>query len=251
MIKEIEVGALRPVIGLSSALSAETRGYTSDNGGFEYVGTPYNWSIYKCGGVPIMLVPPIEDEEYINERLAENLLNRVNGLVLTGGGEARRFTPYGMTKLSQQQPLRYKFETLLIKEAWHRNMPVLAICRGYQTVTEVLGGTIKEQLTGRHRQNLPGTDTWHSIDIINGTKLHRLTGVDWWDVNSFHYQVVENPPDGFTVSAVSEDGVIEAIEADDRLFFIGVQFHPEMLLPVDPIAKRLFAGFIEAASSYK
>ncbi|MBA1336792.1 MAG: hypothetical protein HPY66_3228 [Firmicutes bacterium] len=242
---------MRPVIGLSSALSVETRGYTSsDSGGYEYVGTPYNWSIYKCGGIPIMLVPPVENGNPVDEKLAENLLNRVNGLLLTGGGEARRFTPYGMTKLSQQQPLRYEFETLLIKEAWRRNMPLLGICRGYQTVTEVLGGSIKEQLTSRHKQNLPGTDTWHYVDIVQGTKLHEIIEVDRWDVNSFHYQVVERPPEGFVVSAVSQDGAIEAIEATDKLFFMGVQFHPEMLLPVDPIAKKIFTRFIKAAGEY-
>jgi putative glutamine amidotransferase len=179
---------MKPVIGLSSALSFETRGYTSsESGGYEYVGTPYNWSIYKCGGIPVMLVPPVENGNPVDEKLAENLLNRVNGLLLTGGGEARRFTPYGMTKLSQQQPLRYEFESLLIKEAWDRDMPVLGICRGYQMITEVLGGSIKEQLTSRHKQNLPGTDAWHYIDILQGTKLHKIIEVDRWDVNSFHY----------------------------------------------------------------
>jgi putative glutamine amidotransferase len=82
------------------------------------------------------------------------------------------------------------------------------------------------------------------VDIVPGTRLHALIGADSTEVNSFHHQAVERPAPGLIVSARSDNGIIEAVEAPDRRFFLGVQWHPEHL---SGSAANAIRGLIEAA----
>lgn len=235
---------MKPIIGVSCAWSVETWGDSLEHGGYIYVGSPYVWAVANSGGFPILVGPAKETNL---EEAAKQVIEMVDGLLLTGGGDARRFKPEELPPLKEQQPLRYEFETYLIQEAFKKDIPVMGICRGHQMIAEVLGGRIGKNTINGHKQKEPGTKASHGIIIEQESALYNMCGTARWEVNSFHIQAVEAPPEGFRISSRSEDGVIESIEAVNKKFFIGMQFHPEELFPVDDIAKRIFKNFIDIA----
>lgn len=235
---------MKPVIGISTAWSVETWGDSLEHGGYIYVGSYYVWAVAQSGGLPV-LVGPSRDTDL--KEAAKQVVEMVDGLLLSGGGDARRFKPEELPPLKEQQPLRYEFEAYLIREAYEKDIPVLGICRGHQMIAEVLGGSIGKDTINGHKQKGPGTQPCHGIAIDKESLLYKLTGAERWEVNSFHIQAVERPPEGFRVSSRSDDGIVESIEAVNKKFFMGMQFHPEELYPVDDKAKKIFRNFIDTA----
>lgn len=240
---------MKPIIGISTAWSFETWGDPPARSHI-YTGAAYCTAIYRCGGLPFLLaLPPGEaPDRRCLETVAGCLLERLDGLILSGGGDARRFTPPEVPDLAGQQPQRYRFETLLIRKARELKMPAVGICRGHQMIAEYLGGKIGEQLMEGHQQE--GEGTAHPVYVIPGTKLAGLVQEGAWLVNSFHCQVVETPPPHFIPAARSNEGLIEAMESRDGSFWFGFQFHLEMLAG-DMKADRFFCAFIEAAGQYR
>ena len=239
------------LIGVSAAWSNETWGEEAANPhGYVYTGKPYTDVIYRCGAVPVVLAPPLDGAP--GEALfkaVEAVLDRVGGLILSGGGGATRFKPENMPGLQEQQPLRYLYETALLREARRRRLPLLGFCRGHQMIAEVAGGIIKREPVAGHQQD-PAEKTAHSVELLPGSRLAEIIGARRWEVNSYHCQVVETAPPGFAVCARSPEGWIEAIEAVDRnLFWLGCQFHPELMIDADPKARRIFDHFIAAAKN--
>jgi len=234
---------LKPVIGVSSALSQETWALSGKGGPYVYAGEPYSRAVFLSGGLPMMLVPPGEGMPV--EDLAGIILDKLDGLLLSGGGNASRFSASNMPGMDLQQPRRYVFEAHLIREAWRRSLPVLGICRGHQMMAEVLGGALREEVVSGHGGE---TGVGHPINPEGGNLFPSL-GDSWpWQVNTYHCQVVEQVPPGFAVAARSPEGWIEAMEAIDKHFFLGVQFHPEMMFEESHKARRLFKAFMEAAA---
>ncbi len=239
------------LIGLTSAWSVETWGDPIRPGGNIYTGKAYTEVIYRCGALPVILGPPLgQYSAGVEQTMLEAVLNRIGGLIFTGGGHARRFKAGDMPGLAGQQPLRYRFEALLIREAWKRGIPVLGMCRGHQMIAEVLGGRIKEQTVPGHVQDDEQALAAHAVNIIPKTKLAQICAETVWEVNSFHCQVVAEPPPGFVVSAYSAERYIEAIEARGNPFWLGFQFHPELMFDEDEKARRIFRTFVEAAREY-
>ena len=242
-----------PLIGVTSAWSFETYPTSNSDESYIYTAKTYNDVVYKGGGMPVMLMPPFEDDAFVR---VIHLLDRIDGLLLTGGGSGfpsiENTSSSPLQELSKQQPKRYALESILIKEAWKRNMPVLGICRGHQMIAEVLGGTIKKGSVKGHRAGSgSGIESMnHDIYLAADSKLAATCGSSPWGVNSFHIQVVEDIPPGFRVAAWSHDGLIEAMEAIDKEFFICVQFHPEELFSRSQQAQRLIKAFMEAANEY-
>jgi putative glutamine amidotransferase len=89
------------------------------------------------------------------------------------------------------------------------------------------------------------------VAVERGTRLHELLGADRVAVNSMHHQGLKRIPDGFVRSATAPDGLIEALEAPGEAFYLGVQWHPEMLIDRDACTRRLFRAFVEAAAAYR
>ena len=86
--------------------------------------------------------------------------------------------------------------------------------------------------------------TGHSVQVIAGTLLHRLTGASHLAVNSAHHQAVKEAGAGLVIDAVAEDGVVEGIEDPRRRFCLGLQWHPEF--EINEADRRLFRAFVEA-----
>lgn len=209
-----------------------------------YLPRPYVMAVTVAGGTPLVL--PHVDDTCIDE-----LSNLLDGLLLAGGGDIHPMF-YGCTdsgKLKRVDPIRDRFELTLVKRFAQTGKPILGICRGMQVLNVAFGGNLYQdvgELTDvNHWQKAPVHEPIHTITLKRGTLLHKIMGQTTLMVNSFHHQAVKTVADGFIVSALAEDGIIEAIEHPDYGFMLGVQFHPEYMYEGEPFNK-LFAAFVAA-----
>ncbi len=239
------------LIGVTSVWSLETKGEDRENpGGYFYNPADYSNALFYSGGLPVLITPPVvKDSNQEIQAIVESILNGLSGLYLSGGGGTKRFKAPEMPGLEEQQPSRYRFEKMLIAEAWKRKMPVIGSCRGHQMIIEVLGGKIKPETINGHQQKNEDKLA-HEINITPGSQLEQLTGLQNWKVNSMHCQVAEKAPPGFLVSAISPEGYIEAVEAENSAFWLGFQFHPEIMYSFDPHARKIINAFSKAVKNY-
>lgn len=174
-----------------------------------------------------------------------------DGLLLPGGGDMDpKF--YGQERIpacGEPNLLRDAAEPLLLRAFLAADKPVLGICRGIQVMNAVLGGDLYQDI--KPFEHLPHNDHWakvHTVTVRRGTLLSRILGQDTVLVNSQHHQAVDRVAPGFTLAALSEDGIVEAIEKPDARFCLGVQWHPEWLSDADPAMQGLFDAFANACS---
>lgn len=174
-----------------------------------------------------------------------------DGLLLPGGGDMDpKF--YGQARIpacGEPNLLRDAAEPLLLRAFLAADKPVLGICRGIQVMNAVLGGDLYQDI--KPFEHLPHNDHWakvHTVTVRRGTLLSHILGQDTVLVNSQHHQAVDRVAPGFTLAALSEDGIVEAIEKPDARFCLGVQWHPEWLSDADPAMQGLFDAFVNACS---
>ena len=174
-----------------------------------------------------------------------------DGLLLPGGGDMDpKF--YGQARIpacGEPNLLRDAAEPLLLRAFLAADKPVLGICRGIQVMNAVLGGDLYQDI--KPFEHLPHNDHWakvHTVTVRRGTLLSRILGQDTVLINSQHHQAVDRVAPGFTLAALSEDGIVEAIEKPDARFCLGVQWHPEWLSDADPAMQGLFDAFVNACS---
>lgn len=174
-----------------------------------------------------------------------------DGLLLPGGGDMDpKF--YGQARIpacGEPNLLRDAAEPLLLRAFLAADKPVLGICRGIQVMNAVLGGDLYQDI--KPFEHLPHNGHWakvHTVTVRRGTLLSRILGQDTVLVNSQHHQAVDRVAPGFTLAALSEDGIVEAIEKPDASFCLGVQWHPEWLSDADPAMQGLFDAFVNACS---
>lgn len=174
-----------------------------------------------------------------------------DGLLLPGGGDMDpKF--YGQARIpacGEPNLLRDAAEPLLLRTFLAADKPVLGICRGIQVMNAVLGGDLYQDI--KPFEHLPHNGHWakvHTVTVRRGTLLSRILGQDTVLVNSQHHQAVDRVAPGFTLAALSEDGIVEAIEKPDARFCLGVQWHPEWLSDADPAMQGLFDAFVNACS---
>jgi putative glutamine amidotransferase len=215
----------------------------------------YMESIRRAGGEPIEVVPGVEK--------AEHILKRVDGLMLTGGGDVD-------PKLYGEEPLatfeaaeagRDAFEIELSRAAVASGLPFLAICRGMQVLNVAMGGTLIQDIPSQvqgaleHSIREPRHHIAHEVWVAKGSKLAALLADHMEDgetchVNSRHHQSVKRAAAGFDVTATSPDGVIEAMEMPDAPYCVAVQWHPENFWRTGEF-RELFEGLIQAANARK
>ncbi len=130
---------------------------------------------------------------------------------------------------------RDAMEIPLCREALTRRMPILAICRGMQILSCVLGGKLYQDLVSQYgtqlshpRYDVAG-DPVHEVEVKQDTLLSSIVGTNHLDVNSRHHQGVKTLGKNLRISATAPDGLIEGIELPDHPFVLGVQWHPESL----------------------
>ncbi|HEU4962595.1 MAG TPA: gamma-glutamyl-gamma-aminobutyrate hydrolase family protein [Bacilli bacterium] len=239
---------MRPIIGVTGYLHPLTREVEG-----VFVGEGYTNALAKVGAVPLV-VPYLEDEEAVRALAA-----RLDGLLLAGGVDMdpTLFGEQPVQGNGEVCPERDWLETILFEEMQRQGKPVLGICRGVQVINILLGGDIYQDLPSQkegeliqHSQKARRWYGGHHVTIKPGTKLHAALGEqERIRVNTYHHQAVRTPAPGLIVSAVADDGVVEAIERLDRdePFLVGVQWHPENMWRREPVFLNLFASFVEAA----
>jgi putative glutamine amidotransferase len=215
------------------------------------LGMDYARAIEAAGGLPVVLAP-------IDPGGVDALLGRLSGLCLPGGPDLHPqwYGDAPHPELGPTEPELDAFELALARRADALGMPILAICRGAQLLNVARGGTLHQHLPGRpvplevaHRQAGPPERSTHPVEVERGSLLALWTGMGRLEVNSFHHQAVRRLGSDLRAVAWAPDGVVEAIEAPDRPFVLGVQWHAEGIAG-RPEQEALFTAFVEAAAAY-
>lgn len=213
--------AYRPLIGIT----------TNHEGIDATLREVYYKQIVSAGGTPV-LIPPVADNDVLL-----STLDTLDAIVLSGGGD---FNPLwaGEQPVPQLHNINNERdlpELLLTRYAFDRQLPMLGICRGIQTLAMSLGGHVEQDIKPsptliKHSQTSHQSTQTHSVNIKPGTMLSEIfDGEDTIYVNSFHHQAVDNPGKHMRTAATAPDGTIEAIESSEQKPVIGVQWHPEWL----------------------
>jgi putative glutamine amidotransferase len=211
----------------------------------------YLESVQRAGAETLVLDPAADR--------IEDLLPRVNAVLLTGGGDIDpgRYGEQPQPSVSGVEPQRDEFELALVLRATEAGLPLFGICRGMQVLNVALGGTLYQDLpsqapsTLEHSKPTPRCAIAHEVWVTQGTRLaammtEKLAEADACPVNSRHHQAVRRLADGFEATATAPDGIIEAIEHRHIPFCVGVQWHPENFWRTGEF-RELFEGFIEVA----
>lgn len=183
------------------------------------------------------------------------VLDSVDGLVMAGGRDVNP-ERYGQTPgefTDKPDTVRDEWEFALLEAALERNLPVLAICRGMQVLNTLKGGTLHQ-----HVPDVVGDDSYQlgggkftekTMTVTPGSALaSALGGADSVVGHVYHHQAVDRVGAGLTVSARSDDGIIEALDIDGAAFGVAVQWHPEVTSTQD---SRLFESLTAAAQKYR
>ena len=231
------------------------------------LGKGYYQSVIRAGGVPVV-IPPSADKEVLM-----NTLDHIDALILSGGGDinplyAGEEPVPGLHGINQERDLP---ELLITRLAYNRQLPMLGICRGIQTLAVALGGKVCQDIGSeelrvkseefatavKHSQDADRSEPTHSVTIeedstlfnIYKEKLSPLSSLlsPLLYVNSFHHQAVSEPGDKFRVVATAKDGIVEAIESTEFKSIIGVQWHPECMEEGLP----LFQWLVDEACAYR
>jgi putative glutamine amidotransferase len=226
----------RPVVGITTYVIDARWGYWN----LEAALIPFDYvkAVEQAGGRP-MLVPPSSDG-------VEETLDALDAVVFTGGsdldpelyGEPAHPETAGIVRM------RDEAELSLLRAALDRDMPVLGICRGIQVLNVGLGGDLDQHLEG-HRHDPPGEFIEHDVAIEPDTRLAEMLG-ERTTVMSHHHQGLKTLAPGLVETARADDGLVEAVEAPDKRFTVGVLWHPEAGQDA-----RLFETLVAEARTYR
>lgn len=216
----------------------------------------YTQTILAAGGVPF-ISPCLTSKKDVAESVA-----RCDGVLLTGGDDVdprlySKKLPGDLLKtISDVEPERDVFELLLIREVFRQRRPLLAICRGHQILNVALGGDLIVDISLQvpsalnHRQMDLKSEKVHEVTLTPDSALAKVTGKRMLGVNSTHHQSVGRVAKPLRVTALSSDGIVEAMELKDfglLPYLIAVQFHPERLADRYKEFLQLFESFVLAS----
>jgi len=205
--------------------------------------------------------PSIEVVKLSPSLANDGVVNSVDGVVLTGGGDVDP-AYYGVTDdggiVRDVNQERDEFEFRVIERALDAELPIVGVCRGMQVMNVYLGGTLIPDLLTAGREDherREGHDAIHPIMPVPHSLLAAVTGLGSQSVNSAHHQAVEHLGRGLMTSAVSRDGVVEAAEwslKEDMPFLLLVQWHPErMEKSASPCSQGIAALFVREVQHRK
>lgn len=208
-------------------------------------GENYVQAIRESGGIPVVLPNTGGNEARIPE-----YLDLLDGLLMPGGADIPP-SDYGEEAHESVEVLdedRYEFEKVLVREWIEKtDKPLLGICLGSQWINVATGGSLVQDIPTEVKTN--HRDTRHPVAVEPGSRLAMILGATEVEVNSFHHQAAERIGNGLRAVAKAPDGVVEATETTDPgRFLIGVQWHPEKMMPEDEVQAKLLKAFVEAST---
>ncbi|MBQ6226764.1 MAG: membrane dipeptidase [Bacteroidaceae bacterium] len=215
----------------------------------------YYLSVVKAGGTPVA-IPPHNDKEAL-----VTLLETLDGILFSGGGDINPLLlgEEPLPQLHSVCPKRDEAELFLAREAFHRQIPMLGICRGIQVMAAALDGKVFQDIYVqgegakiKHSQDMPRHNVSHTVSIEEGSMLQSIFGnKQTLPVNSFHHQAVSDPGPHLKVSALSPDGIIEAVESSEHKALLGIQWHPEcFILNHDESMMSVFRWLVSEARTF-
>lgn len=236
----------KPLIGLN----ADYRGSHQGVPAYSFLAAGYFDSITAAGGIPV-IVPIIDDEDSVSD-----LLDRLDGFVLTGGADLdpRNDGFHMHSSIKPMEARRERFDRRLAMEICERKMSVFGIGVGHQLLNVVQGGDLYYHIPVDVPGALPHRDNQdpnhrHSLVVESDSILGRVYGEGEIRVASRHHMAVARLADGFRCTAKCQDGIIEAFESDIANWFaMGTQFHPESSA-ASALDIRIFEEFIEGVQA--
>lgn len=222
---------------------------------FHMVGEKYLKALTDGADAIPLMVPVLADELEIDE-----ILEQLDGVLLTGSPSDIEPHHYGEESGDTgalRDPHRDALTLPMAQKALDSGVPLLAVCRGFQELNVVLGGTLHQELEGvpgyhNHRENPEDPidvqyGPSHAVTLVEGGMLQRIAGQTSAMVNSLHGQGVQRLADGVTVEAVADDGLIEAFAVDAAPgFALAVQWHPEWRVTNNELSSAIFKAFGDA-----
>ena len=240
--------ARRPAIAISTPFTHASYGVWQQHSAVLPAG--YVDAVREAGGLAVMVAP---EPELVTD--PDDLLARVDGLILSGGADVDPLT-YGAEPHPETKgctPERDAFEIALIRRAVELDMPVLGVCRGMQVLNIAYGGTLLQHLPetfGHHdHRRVPGNfdEADHDVRLVPDSLAAAAAGELLHTTKSHHHQGVDELGEGLIVTGTSAvDDLAEAIELPDRRFVLGVQWHPEA-----DERSRVIAALVQAATQYR
>lgn len=237
------------MIKIGLTLSIENKGSF-----YEFsIPSDYVSAVIECGGFPV-LIPSLNNHEAIDKFLEE-----VDGIIMTGGDD---ISPelYGEDNRGlsiNTSPQRDEAEIYLLGRALELGYPVLGICRGFQLINVYSGGALFQDLEKEfsggvvHRNMFRNPeDLHHEVNIGKESLLSDIICSDRFMVNSRHHQGIRVPGRDLTVTAYSDDGLVEAVENRD-LNIIAVQWHPENLVSLGGVYRSLFENLVKRCEVFR
>jgi gamma-glutamyl-gamma-aminobutyrate hydrolase PuuD len=234
------MSSLPPRIGLTTYRERAVFGVWDETA--DLLPATYADVIHAAGGVAMLLPAPGDNVD----AAAESVLDGLDGLVLSGGADIDP-DRYGAERQDETGPERSErdaWEIALVGAALRRDLPLLGVCRGMQVLAVALGGTLTQHLpdvvgNDSHRPVI-GKHGRHAVRIADTGRLREILG-EKTEVATYHHQAVDRLPAGVEEAGWAADGTVEAFEVCDKIWAIGVQWHPEVH---DGLA--LFTAFVEA-----
>ena len=230
----------RPLIGITVSRRKSSSG-ERDLYGVLY---PYVDAVRGQGGLPVLIPLGLQAVEL------RDLYDRVDGLVFSGGGDIH---PDHCTRID---PERDEMEFTLVRWAAEEEKPMLAICRGVQSMNVALGGTLWRDLAtempnaAKHNYypDYPRNKRTHGLNVTPDSRLAQLLQATSVEVNSLHHQACREVAPEMRQVAVAPDGIVEAAEIPNHPYAVGVQWHPEWIQNT-PDQQGLFAGLVSACGN--
>ncbi|MDH3620081.1 MAG: gamma-glutamyl-gamma-aminobutyrate hydrolase family protein [Gammaproteobacteria bacterium] len=243
----------KPIVGVPS----DRREYGPHP--FHMVGEKYLRALFEAADVLPLMTPALADNIDIDELLAQ-----FDGIFLTGSYSNLEPHHYGGEASAEgtlHDPYRDAVTLPLTRRALEKGVPLLAVCRGFQELNVVLGGTLHQKV-----QEVPGYNNHlenkddpldvqygpsHPVSLPDNGLLRELLGSDTATVNSLHEQGIAKLADGVTVEALADDGLVEAFRVDDVAgFALAVQWHPEWKATENKVSRVIFKAFGDACREY-
>ena len=232
----------RPLVGITTYVEPASWGHWQLDAAL----IPYDYvRAVERAGARALLVPPSTDG-------IDETLDALDGLVLSGGADVdpESYDAEAHPETSGTRPERDAGELALLQAALARDMPVLAVCRGFQILNVAHGGDLEQHLPDavgheQHRE-VKGVFSEHGVRVESDSRLGSLLGDEVSGVKSHHHQGVGEVGEGLREVAWADDGTVEGLEDPERRFAVGVLWHPEAGQDA-----RLFEALVEEARAYR